>query len=362
MSADVILQVEGVSVEYAGARPTRAVRGVSFELRRGEVLGIAGESGCGKSTLAFALAKLLRPPAGMTGGSVSFTPAGGAALDVVALSGEELRRFRWSKVSMVFQSAMNALNPVTTVGSQFSDIFAAHAPSMDAAARNRRARELLAKVGIDPDRVRSYPHELSGGMRQRVVIAMALALEPDLVIMDEPTTALDVVVQREILDEIERLREELGFAVIFITHDMSLLLEISDRLAVMYAGQFVEYAPAAQVSTAPAHPYTKGLLGSFPDMRGARRELHGIPGTPPDLRDDFAGCPFAPRCAYAFGPCATVPPSLRELPERTGWLVACHLHDPAYGAPGFPSLEMTHERACERISKHSTPANAADER
>ena len=362
MSADVILQVEGVSVEYAGSRPTRAVRGVSFELRRGEVLGIAGESGCGKSTLAFALAKLLRPPAGLTGGSVSFTPAGGAALDVVALSGEELRRFRWSKVSMVFQSAMNALNPVTTIGRQFSDIFAAHAPSMDTAARTRRARELLVKVGIDPDRAHSFPHELSGGMRQRVVIAMALALEPELVIMDEPTTALDVVVQREILDEIERLREELGFAVIFITHDMSLLLEISDRLAVMYAGQFVEYAPAEQVATAPAHPYTKGLLGSFPDMRGARRELRGIPGTPPDLRDDFAGCPFAPRCAYAFGPCATVPPSLRELPERTGWLVACHLHDPAYGAPGFPSLEMTHERACERISKHSASANAADER
>jgi peptide/nickel transport system ATP-binding protein len=240
---------------------------------------------------------------------------------------------------------MNALNPVTTIGRQFSDIFAAHAPSMDAAARTRRARELLAKVGIDPDRVRSFSHELSGGMRQRVVIAMALALEPELVIMDEPTTALDVVVQREILDEIERLREELGFAVVFITHDMSLLLEVSDRLAVMYAGQFVEYAPAELVATAPAHPYTKGLLGSFPDMRGARRELHGIPGTPPDLRDDFAGCPFAPRCAHAFDPCATVPPRLRELPGRNGWLAACHLHDPAYGAPGFPSLEMTHERA-----------------
>jgi peptide/nickel transport system ATP-binding protein len=345
MSADVILRVEHVSVEYAGSRPTRAVRDVSFELRRGEVLGIAGESGCGKSTLAFALAKMLRPPAAMTAGSVSFTPAGGAAVNVAALSGEELRRFRWSKVSMVFQSAMNALNPVTTIGSQFSDIFVAHAPSMDAAARTRRAAELLAKVGIDPGRVHSFPHELSGGMRQRVVIAMALALEPELVIMDEPTTAVDVVVQREILDEIERLREELGFAVIFITHDMSLLLEISDRLAVMYAGQFVEYAPAAQVAAAPAHPYTKGLLGSFPDMRGARRELHGIPGTPPDLRDDFAGCPFAPRCAYAFDPCATVPPGLRELPGRKGWLAACHLHDPAHGAPGFPSLEMTHERA-----------------
>ncbi|HWG02748.1 MAG TPA: ABC transporter ATP-binding protein, partial [Trebonia sp.] len=350
MSTDVILRAEHVSVAYAGPRPVRAVRDVSFELRRGEVLGIAGESGCGKSTLAFALARLLRPPASLTGGSVLFTPAGGAPLDVAALSGEELRRFRWSKMSMVFQSAMNALNPVTTIGSQFGDIFAAHAPSMDAAARDRRARELLAKVGIDPDRVRSFPHELSGGMRQRVVIAMALALEPELVIMDEPTTALDVVVQRELLDEIERLREELGFAVVFITHDMSLLLEISDRLAVMYAGQIVEYAPAEQVAAAPAHPYTKGLLGSFPDMRGARRELHGIPGSPPDLRADFAGCPFAPRCPHAFGPCATEPPALRALPglpAGDGWLAACHLHDPAHGAPGFssrPSREVTHER------------------
>ncbi|HEY0932734.1 MAG TPA: ABC transporter ATP-binding protein [Trebonia sp.] len=343
MTADVILRVEHVSAEYAGSRPTRAVRDVSFELRRGEVLGIAGESGCGKSTLAFALARLLRPPAGMTGGSILFTPAGGAELDVVTLSGEELRQFRWSKVSMVFQSAMNALNPVTTIGRQFSDIFAAHAPSMDGPARTRRARELLAKVGIDPERTRSFAHELSGGMRQRVVIAMALALEPELVIMDEPTTALDVVVQREILDEIERLREELGFAVIFITHDLSLLLEVSDRLAVMYAGRFVEYAPAELVAAAPAHPYTKGLLGSFPDLRGARRELHGIAGTPPDLRDASAGCPFAPRCGYAFDPCGTVPPGLRELPGQPGWLAACHRHDPAHGAPGFPSPEMTQE-------------------
>ncbi|HSZ42035.1 MAG TPA: ABC transporter ATP-binding protein [Trebonia sp.] len=333
---DIILRAEHVSVEYAGARPTRAVREVSFELRRGEVLGIAGESGSGKSTLAYALAKLLRPPAGLSGGAVTFTSADGAAHDMAGLDGRDLRSFRWNKVSMVFQSAMNALNPVTSIGRQFGDIFTAHAPEMDAAARDRRARELLAKVGIDPDRVRSFPHELSGGMRQRVVIAMALALEPELVIMDEPTTALDVVVQREILDEIERLREELGFTVIFITHDMSLLLEVSDRLAVMYAGQFVEYAPAERVATDPKHPYTQGLLGSFPDMRGQRRELRGIPGSPPDLREDFAGCPFAPRCPAAFGPCTTVPPVLREIPGESGWLAACHLHDSAYATASVP--------------------------
>jgi peptide/nickel transport system ATP-binding protein len=331
----VILRAEHVSVEYAGNRPVRAVRDVSFELRRGEVLGIAGESGCGKSTLAYALARLLRPPARLTGGSVRFATADGQDLDLLALKGEDLRRFRWRKISMVFQSAMNALNPVASIGKQFSDIFAAHAGEMDAAARTERTRELLEMVGIDPERARGFPHELSGGMRQRVAIAMALTLDPELVIMDEPTTALDVVVQREILDEIERLREELRFSVIFITHDLSLLLEISDWLAIMYAGQIVEYAPSEAVAAAPAHPYTLGLLGSFPGLRGERRELRGIPGIPPDRREDFAGCPYRPRCPFAFEPCDTVPPRLRAADGR-GWLAACHLHDPAYGAPGIP--------------------------
>jgi peptide/nickel transport system ATP-binding protein len=337
-ASEIILRAEHVSVEYAARRPTRAVRDVSFELRRGEVLGIVGESGCGKTTLAYALARLLRPPARMSGGTVTFTTAAGQTVDLAALSGEQLRRFRWTKVSMVFQSAMNALNPVTTIGRQFGDIFAAHRPDMDRAARDRRARDLLAMVNIDPERTVCYPHELSGGMRQRVVIAMALALEPELVIMDEPTTALDVVVQREILDEIERLREQLGFSVIFITHDLSLLLEVSDWLAVMYAGQIVEYAPTEAAGKDPAHPYTRGLLGSFPDMRGERRELHGVPGSPPDLREDFPGCPFEPRCPSAFGPCRTVPPRLLPMAVNgdgtgSGWLAACHLHDKGGNQP-----------------------------
>jgi peptide/nickel transport system ATP-binding protein len=330
--SDVVLRAEHLSVRYAGSRPTRAVRDVSFELRRGEMLGIVGESGSGKTTLAYALARLLRPPAELTGGSIEF-----AGTDVLALEGEALREFRWNKISMVFQSAMNALNPVTSIGKQFNDIFGAHRPDMGAAERHQRARELLTMVGIDAERVRSFPHELSGGMRQRVMIAMALALEPELIIMDEPTTALDVVVQREILDEIERLREELGFSVIFITHDLSLLLEVTDWLAVMYAGEFVEYAPATEAAVAPAHPYTRGLLGSFPDMRGQRRELRGIPGNPPDLREDFAGCPYRPRCPFAFEPCGSARPRLSQVPGRAeGWLVACHLHDPVYGAPGIP--------------------------
>ena len=252
-----MLRAEHISVEYAGPRPTRAVRDVTIELRRGEVLGIAGESGCGKSTLAYVLARMLKPPAYLTGGSITFFPAGGAPVDVLALHGEDLRQFRWNKIAMVFQSAMNALNPVTSLARQFTDIFAAHRPELDTRARRQRARDLLDMVGIDPARVSSFPHELSGGMRQRVMIAMALALQPEIIIMDEPTTALDVVVQREILDEIERLREQLGFSVIFITHDLSLLLEISDRLAVMYAAEVVERAPAELVAAKPPRTPTR---------------------------------------------------------------------------------------------------------
>lgn len=347
MTADTVLRVEGVCVDYAGPRPVHAVRDVSLELRRGEVLGIAGESGCGKSTLAYALTRMLRPPARLTAGTVTFTADGGQAVEITALSGSALREFRSASVSMVFQSAMSALNPVTSIGAQFRDIFRAHAPGMDRAAIRARSGELLEMVGIDPGRLRAFPHELSGGMRQRVVIAMALALEPEVVIMDEPTTALDVVVQQEILDEIFRLRESLGFSVIFITHDLSLVLEISDTLAVMYAGRIVEYAPAEQVALAPAHPYTRGLLRSFPDLRGDRHELHGVPGSPPDLRDHIAGCAFAPRCEFTVPACHTTPPVLRALTRRAGepdgwqppgsWRAACHRHDEAICPQGPPA-------------------------
>jgi peptide/nickel transport system ATP-binding protein len=356
---DVVLQAQHVSVEYAGERPTRAVRDVSIELRRGEILGIAGESGCGKSTLAYALTRLLRPPASLTGGSIHFRGRdGGEPVDVMALDPVALRRFRWTKVSMVFQSAMNALNPVTSLRTQFADIFRAHVPGMDAPAREQRSRELLEMVGIDPGRLRGYPHELSGGMRQRVIIAMALALQPEIVVMDEPTTALDVVVQREILDEIERLREELGFSIIFITHDLSLLLEFSDRLAVMYAGEIVEYGPSDRMGVTPAHPYTAGLLHSFPELLGDRRALRGVPGSPPDLRNAIPGCAFTPRCDFAFDPCPTVHPVLgppgrgigaatpgepsgRPGPAegadpRREWQVACHLHHRDLRPQGVP--------------------------
>jgi peptide/nickel transport system ATP-binding protein len=346
---DVVLRAEHVSVEYDGERPTRAVRDVSVDLRRGEILGIAGESGCGKSTLAYALTRLLRPPALLTEGSIQFRGKdGGEPVDIMGLDPAALRHFRWSKVSMVFQSAMNALNPVTTLRRQFADIFRAHEPGMDAAACDRRSRELLEMVGIDPGRLHGYAHELSGGMRQRVVIAMALALQPEIVVMDEPTTALDVVVQRDILDEIERLREELGFSIIFITHDLSLLLEMSDRLAIMYAGEIVEYGPAEQLGRAPAHPYTAGLLRSFPDLLGDQAELRGVPGSPPDLRNPVTGCAFAPRCEYAFEPCRSVAPRLGPPaagpagpagpdPARGAWQVSCHLHNPELRPEGPPA-------------------------
>ena len=321
-----VLRATNLSVEYAGRRPTRAVQDVSLELAAGEVLGIAGESGCGKSTLAYALTRMLRPPAVQTGGTVEYVDREGTAWNLAELDRNTLRKLRWSEFSMVFQSAMSSLNPVASVASHFEDVFRTHRPDMDRAARRERTGALLEMVGIDRSRSRSFPHELSGGMRQRVVIALALALEPRLVIMDEPTTALDVLVQREILDEIERLRAELGFAVVFITHDLGLLLEISDTLAVMYAGRFVEYAPAERVAEDPQHPYTQGLLRSFPSLRGGRRDLRGIPGSPPDLRLALDGCSFRPRCEHAFAPCETLAPVLAAPADR--WPVACHLRMP----------------------------------
>ncbi|HEX4705054.1 MAG TPA: ABC transporter ATP-binding protein [Pseudonocardiaceae bacterium] len=333
---DVVLSARGVSVEYGGAQPVRAVRDVTLDLRRGEILGIAGESGCGKSTLAFALARLLRPPAELTGGTITFTEPDGTDVDLAGLDTDALRRFRWNRMSMVFQSAMNALNPVTTISRQIDDILLAHRPGMTKRERRSRAAELLDMVGIDPARLRGFPHELSGGMRQRVGIAMALCLQPDVVIMDEPTTALDVVVQREILDRIELLRADLGFAIIFITHDLALLMEISDRLAIMYAGRIVEQAPVRQIERDPRHPYTRALLRSFPDLDAERRDLRGVPGAPPDLRETPQGCPFQPRCAHAFAPCRTTLPLARQV-DGAGE-VACHLHDPAYPQPNLDEV------------------------
>jgi len=320
-----LLEIRRLVVEYgAGERPARAVDGVDLAIGEGEIVGLAGESGCGKTTVANAVMQLLRPPARIVGGSILFEGE-----DLVGKSAEQLRRYRWRNVSMVLQSAMNALNPVMRVGDQFVDAMRAH-ERIDRRRALLRAGELLELVGIDRRRARSYPHELSGGMRQRVIIAMALALNPQLIVMDEPTTALDVVVQREILQQVEALKREFGFAVLFITHDLSLLLEFADRIAIMYAGEIVEAAPAERLAASPQHPYTQGLLASFPPLTGTWTRLTGIPGSPPDLRDRPAGCRFNPRCPHCrpddydlYVRQTTERPKLRVVARAHE--VACHL-------------------------------------
>jgi peptide/nickel transport system ATP-binding protein len=322
--ATPVVALENLVVDYVSrVRTTRAVDGVSLSIGAGEIVGLAGESGCGKSTLGNAVMQVLRPPARISSGRVLFDGE-----DVSRRSRGDLRRFRWRNVSMVFQSAMNSLNPVMRVGDQFVDMMRAHERISKKEALVR-AGELLELVGIDRRRLRAYPHQLSGGMRQRVVIGMALALRPELVIMDEPTTALDVVVQREILQQVRELQAELGFAVLFITHDLSLLLEIAHRIAIMYAGEIVEEAPAARLRTDPRHPYTVGLLDSFPPLHGPIERLTGIPGAPPDLSAPPSGCRFHPRCQYCTGEDAAL--HARQVSERPvlrvispGHRVACH--------------------------------------
>jgi peptide/nickel transport system ATP-binding protein len=307
-ASGAVLEISDLSVVYR--TPTgdvRAVEKVNLSLHHGEVIGLAGESGSGKSTLAYGATRLLRPPALITSGSVRYNGrhAGGGEADILRMAGNELHKIRWSEIAIVFQSAMNALNPVLRVRDQLLDAIHAHLKLSREEAREKAAT-LLDLVGIPRTRLRSYPHELSGGMRQRVMIAMALAADPEIIIMDEPTTALDVVVQRDILAQIVELKETLGFSILFITHDMSLLLELADRIAVMYAGQLLEVGSAEDLNKEPAHPYTKGLLNSFPSLRGPRRVLTGIPGSPPDLRNPPPGCPFQARCGYARPACGEV--------------------------------------------------------
>jgi peptide/nickel transport system ATP-binding protein len=374
---NLLLEVNHLSVDYYAASGTvHAVADVSITLQRGEILGLAGESGSGKSTLAYAITRLLRPPAVITGGEVLYSRSyeygkdisltrlsrkeggehkeiGDAAqpVDILQLSPAELRAFRWNEISIVFQSAMNSLNPVMNIGTQIMDALQTHRPDMGPDSRKQRALELLKLVGINADRLRSYPHELSGGMRQRAVIAIALALNPDLIIMDEPTTALDVVVQREILNLVSALCKEFNTALIFITHDLSLLLELADNIAIMYAGKVVEKTTSKELYNHPRHPYSYGLLHSFPSLHGPRSRMTGIPGSPPDLRDLPPGCAFHPRCPLAFHPCNTVVPVLLSPNvDYPGQVVACHLYDSRFSEepPDTSVLAAKYEALLER--------------
>ena len=329
---DFVLEVSDFSVHYGvDANMVQAVHDVTLNLRRATVLGVAGESGSCKSTLVYALTRLLRPPGVISGGrailnvSSDDDPARVTPVNLTTASERELRRVRWSHVSIVLQSALSALNPVRRIGREFDEVLRTHRRAMSKRDRRRRAEELLALVGLEPDRLDRFPHELSGGQRQRIMIALALALDPELVVMDEPTTALDVVTQREIITELAELRARFGFAMIFITHDLSLLVELADEIVVMYAGTIVERASAGELYSAPRHPYTLGLLESFPPLHGERRELTGIAGSPPDLAVASVGCSFAPRCPFTMDRCRAESPPLAPIGE-TGRSVACWLH------------------------------------
>jgi peptide/nickel transport system ATP-binding protein len=320
-----VLEVADLSVDYVlESGIVRAVDGVSFDLAPGEFLAIVGESGCGKSTLLFAITRLLSPPAEISGGSVTFN-----GRNLVQLTERDLAAVRWKNMSVVMQSAMNALNPVTSVGHQFRDAMRAHGVTSSEEI-HQRSVEVLTMVGIDPVHLRSYPHQLSGGMRQRSMIAMAMLFTPELIIMDEPTSALDVVAQRSLMAQIKELQQEFQFAIIFVTHDMSLVRHFSDRLMVMYAGQVSEVGVTQQLFDNPHHPYTTGLMDAFPSIRGPRVPLTGIPGSPPDLARPPVGCRFAPRCPKCMPRCETEPPPQYHV---DGTAVRCFLFE----TPEVPS-------------------------
>ena len=339
MTDPPVLEVSRLSVEYVLDRGVvRAVDDVSFTVGRGEFLGIVGESGCGKSTLLFAVAQLLAPPARVAEGTVRFN-----GTDLVGLTDKQLSAVRWRELSVVMQSAMNALNPVKSIGAQFKDALRAHGMTGKEEIASRSA-EVLRMVGIDPVHLRSYPHQLSGGMRQRSMIAMAMLFTPELVIMDEPTSALDVVAQRSLMVQIKDLQERYGFAVIFVTHDMSLISHFSDRLMVMYAGQVSELGATRSVFDEPRHPYTTGLLEAFPSIRGPRVPLKGIPGSPPNLALIPNGCRFYPRCPRREDQCKEQVPDLFE--QQDGALVRCVLF--ADEAKPVPIMRATRRRTGDR--------------
>ena len=308
MSTQPVLTVDGLSMQYeTRAGPIRAVDGVSFTVLKGQSLGLVGESGCGKSSIALSLLRLLPETARITGGRILLN-----GTDIVPLTEEQVRRLRWNSISLVFQAAMNSLNPVYRVGEQIIEALDEHV-RLSREEANTRVRELFDLVGLDQAHIDYYPHEYSGGMKQRAVIAMALSCDPDIVVADEPTTALDVIVQDRILREMKRVREELDMSMIYISHDMAVIAEVSDVVGVMYAGRIVELGSAADVFGAPIHPYTKALISAFPSVKGDKQELVALPGEPPNLLDPPTGCRFNPRCPFATDACKSEePPVVRR--------------------------------------------------
>ncbi|MFQ5793967.1 MAG: ABC transporter ATP-binding protein [Candidatus Bipolaricaulia bacterium] len=314
-----MLNIEDLKVYYRTRRDdVRAVDGVSFELRKGELLGLVGESGCGKSTLGYSLLRLIRPPGYYAGGTIHFN-----GRDLLQLNDEQMRQVRGKEIALIPQAAMNVLNPVIRIKKQMRDMMVSHEQSLPKDQMSKRVAKSLTAVKLDSSRLNSHPHELSGGMRQRVIIALSLLLGPKILVADEPTTALDVVTQRGLLRMIRGIAKELELSILFITHDISILAEISDRIGVMYAGKLVEISPTERIFSKPAHPYTKALLSSVPSVVGETGKLEGIPGYPPDLRAPPAGCRFHPRCPYAVGVCERTDPPFVEM--KKDHTAACHL-------------------------------------
>ncbi len=316
-----VLAVKDLKMYYRTKRGyVHAVDGISFDVDQGESLGIVGESGCGKTSISMTILRLLPENAEFRGGQVFFYDSKDPA-DLVTLSETAMQRYRWKGISMVFQSAMNSLNPVYRVGDQIVEAINRHYPEITNSDARRKVEELFDLVGLDTKRINQYPHQYSGGMKQRAVIAMALACDPKLIIADEPTTALDVIVQDKILREVKRIQSKLNMSMIYISHDVAVIAEVSDRIAVMYAGRFVELADSATVFKRPMHPYTNALMRAFPSIIGEKKRLFTIPGEPPDLLNPPRGCRFAPRCPFAGNFCRQNDPSYEEVED--GHFLAC---------------------------------------
>jgi peptide/nickel transport system ATP-binding protein len=316
-----LLKIENLRTYYFTRRGTiKAVDGISFEIKQGQALGLAGESGCGKTTVALSIMKILPSQGKIVDGKILFKD-----IDIARTPEKQMNKIRWKRISLVFQGAMNALDPLYSLGDQIVEAILTHEPKLDKKEALNRAEELLELVGMERKRIKSYPHELSGGMRQRGLIAMALACNPELLIADEPGTALDVIVQAQVLGLIEDLRKKLNLAMTLITHDLSIIADTCDTAAIMYAGKIVEYANVLDLFEEPLHPYTKGLVQAFPNIKAARTRMNSVPGSPPDLLNPPKGCRFHPRCAYTKDICRKQEPPIRMI-KREDHVVTCHLY------------------------------------